>query len=743
MPNPVPPAAPRARWRLSPPPSPALDALGDPLLARALAARGVAELDGAAAFLGRSVGDDNPFRLADMDRAVTRLRRAISGGERIAVYGDYDADGVTGTALLTTALRALGGDVLPHLPHRERDGYGVHTAALDRLAKHGVRLVVTVDCGVRAAEPLLHARTLGMDVIVTDHHALPDELPAAVAVVNPRRADDGYGFHEFAGVGLAYKLAQALLRVAARTSARPAALHETDLLDLAAIGTVADVVPLVGENRMLVQGGLERIRAGARPGVAALCEAGGFEAATMTARGIAFGLGPRLNAAGRMGDATMALTLLLSEADGEARRLAAQLEHMNRERRAATDVALEAAHADLAGRTDAPFLAWASPDVGLGVIGLVAGQLADRLPGVDMLRGLAVAGGVCNHLGAYLQVQVPWIGRLGGLLGVELFFVISGYLIAGSCAALPPGPYLVRRAFRIFPVYWAVVLALTALGPVGQRLAGAPAGDWFAFLLNLLALSHLYPPALAGFDVTAVSWSLTVELGWYLVAPLLALLWGMRPTTGVDARQAASRLAQAAPGPRAPAGRKAVTGTVLVFVAVSVAWVWLAQRGAFDRVFLEVLWAGQVGPMTDFLRYAYLVNAAPAHLVFFAAGAALATCAPAVSGGPAIPERPGAAGLPDVPAAVAVAAVPGARFRRLGPWLAAAAIALTLPWADRVNAVLNLNPSPVPVLGLAALFLLIHRVAPAAVGAGLVGPAFQIAGALRLPPPPRSGAIPT
>jgi len=376
VPNPVPPAAPRARWRLSPPPSPALDALGDPLLARALAVRGVTELDGAAAFLGRTVGDDNPFRLMDMDRAVTRLRRAISGGERIAVYGDYDADGVTGTALLTTALRALGGDVLPHLPHRERDGYGVHTAALDRLAKHGVRLVVTVDCGVRAAEPLLHARALGLDVIVTDHHALPDALPAAVAVVNPRRADDGYGFHEFAGVGLAYKLAQALLRVAARTSARPAALHETDLLDLAAIGTVADVVPLVGENRMLVQGGLERIRAGARPGVAALCEAGGFEAATMTARGIAFGLGPRLNAAGRMGDATMALTLLLSDEDGEARRLAAQLEHMNRERRAATDVALEAAHADLAGRTDAPFLAWASPDVGLGVIGLVAGQLA-------------------------------------------------------------------------------------------------------------------------------------------------------------------------------------------------------------------------------------------------------------------------------------------------------------------------------------------------------------------------------
>lgn len=372
----APSAAPRSRWRLAPPPPPALDALGDPLLARVLAARGLTDVGAARAFLRHDAGDTNPFRLADVDRAVTRLRQAVAGGERIAVYGDYDADGVTGTALLTTALRAIGGDVVPFLPHREREGYGVHPAALDRLARHGVRLVVTVDCGVRAAEPIDHARSLGLDVIVTDHHALPAALPAALAVVNPRRADDGYGFDAFAGVGLAYKLAQALLRVSARTAARPPAIDETDLLDLVAIGTVADVVPLVGENRALVEAGLSRIRCGPRPGVAALCEAGGLDTATLSARGIAFGLGPRLNAAGRMADATTALDVLLAEHDGEARPLAARIEHLNRERRAATDVAVEAALAGLDGRTNGPLLSYASPDVALGVIGLVAGQLA-------------------------------------------------------------------------------------------------------------------------------------------------------------------------------------------------------------------------------------------------------------------------------------------------------------------------------------------------------------------------------
>ncbi len=275
---------------------------------------------------------------------------------------------------------------------------------------------------------------------------------------------------------------------------------------------------------------------------------------------------------------------------------------------------------------------------------------------------------VCNHLGAYLQFDVPWIGRLGGLLGVELFFIVSGFLIARSCAALPPTTYLARRMFRIFPVYWVVVLGLTVTGPVADRLLTVSGADWLAFALNFLALSHFYPPALAGFDVTTVSWSLTVELIWYGLAPLLALAWWMRP------------------GARAPG---AVLATAAAAAVVSIGWVWLAQGGAFDAFFRDWLWGGRVAEMTDFHRYAYLVNAAPAHWSFFVLGAALAAIAP---------NRP----------------LPAAQR-----WLAWAAIVITLPMADRLNALLHLNPSPVPALGLGALFLLVFRLDPAVVGAGL------------------------
>lgn len=378
-----PPLRPARRWRLAPPPPASLThalAGTHPIVARVLAARGITDAAAARAFLDRSPGDDNPFRLAGMDAAVARVRQAIRGGEPIAVYGDYDADGVTATALLTEALAAVGAaDVRQFIPHRERDGYGVHAHALEALAREGVRLVVTVDCGIRAAREIDAVARQGLDVIVTDHHALPADLPAATAVINPRRPDCRYGYPDLAGVGLAFKLAQALLRVERRTRrGAPGGLDEADLLDLAALGTVADMVPLVGENRAIVHRGLERLRGALRPGLRALVDAAGVRLDGLTARALGFDLGPRINAAGRVDDARAALDLLLTQDPAEAARLAASIERHNTERRAAQDEAAQAAETRLAGATDAPFLLDVSPDVPLGVVGLVAGRLAER-----------------------------------------------------------------------------------------------------------------------------------------------------------------------------------------------------------------------------------------------------------------------------------------------------------------------------------------------------------------------------
>lgn len=371
------PLEPRFRWRFAPPPPPELVAeVRHPILAGALAQRGVDGVEAARAFLARDGRDDNPFRLTGMHRAVERLRAAIRDGERVAVYGDFDADGVTASALLLTTLRALGADALAFLPHRTRDGYGVHAHALEELARRGVRLVVTVDCGVRAVEEVAYASSLGLDVIVTDHHLPGPILPAAVAVVDPRRPGDAYGDVGLAGVGVAYKLAQALLRVAARADRRPPALREEALLDLVALGTVADVAPLLGENRALVHRGLAELRAARRPGIRALCEVAGIEPGELTSRDLGFALGPRLNAAGRMDDARLALELLVSTDAARARELAERLDAHNRARRAATDVAVAEARAALDGGLDAPLLVWASATVAPGVVGLVAGELA-------------------------------------------------------------------------------------------------------------------------------------------------------------------------------------------------------------------------------------------------------------------------------------------------------------------------------------------------------------------------------
>lgn len=343
--------------------------------------RGLTDPEEAEQFIAGRWGDDNPFRLQGMHEAVTRLRRAIRSAEPIAIYGDFDADGVTATTLLVETLRALGANVRPYIPHRVDEGYGLNVEALDELADQGVRLVLTVDCGTRAVEEVAHATGRGLEIIVTDHHSVGPTLPSAVAVINPRQTGCRYPFKELAGVGIAFKLAQALLRSHARVPlARQAvSLTEDDLLDLVALGTVADLAPLLGENRALVQRGLVKINEGSRPGLLALIQRSGLQLGQVDASAIGFGLGPRINAAGRLAHAQTAYQLLVAQYPGEADKLADELNELNRRRQRITAETQEQARQQaLADGEDVPLLFAASPDFLEGVVGLAAGRLCDE-----------------------------------------------------------------------------------------------------------------------------------------------------------------------------------------------------------------------------------------------------------------------------------------------------------------------------------------------------------------------------
>ncbi|MBI2845189.1 MAG: DHH family phosphoesterase, partial [Chloroflexi bacterium] len=263
------------RWQLLPPaPQDFLSTLHQihPLLGQALYHRGLQTATEARHFLEGHLPSADPFRLAGVSAAVSRIRQAIKNNELTCIYGDFDADGVAGCALLVQTLTSLGGNAVPYIPHRVDEGYGLNIRAMDKLAEQGVKLVVTVDCGVRSVEEVQYAQRRGMDVIITDHHSLPEELPEALAVVNPRLPNSQYPEKNLSGVGVAYKLAQALLRVELQVpmDAQRKTITEEDLLDLVALGTVADLAPLKGENRALVKQGIEEMRSKdgpSRPGL--------------------------------------------------------------------------------------------------------------------------------------------------------------------------------------------------------------------------------------------------------------------------------------------------------------------------------------------------------------------------------------------------------------------------------------------------------------------------------------------
>lgn len=352
-----------------------------PLIIQLLYNRGITAPTEVEAFLEGEARVDNPFRIKGMSEAVSRIRTAIRRGERIAIYGDFDADGVTATALLVQTLSALGGFVRPYIPHRVDEGYGLNNGALAELAREGQRLVITVDCGIRSMQEVAFANRLGLDMIITDHHSIGPNLPAARAVINPRREDCPYPFKELAGVGIAFKLAQALLRSHCQVPIRrdvTVELDETDLLDLVALGTVADLAPLLGENRSLVQRGLQRINQAQRPGLQALMKQSGLAPGQVTSMAISYVLGPRLNAAGRLDTAMLSYELLQTDDGVKASELAQQLDRLNRRRQELTAQALEEARAQIeADGADGYLFLAASKDFLPGVVGLVAGKLVE------------------------------------------------------------------------------------------------------------------------------------------------------------------------------------------------------------------------------------------------------------------------------------------------------------------------------------------------------------------------------
>lgn len=354
----------------------AMEAAGiPPLAAMVLCARGLDTPEKAAAFLDAGLGQlRNPLLMKDMDKAAARVARALADGETIAVYGDYDVDGITSTCLLTDFLRSEGGQVIPYIPGRMEEGYGLNTDALDTLSREGVSLVVTVDCGITAVEEAGHARMLGVDLVVTDHHECKADLPQAVAVVDPHRGDCPYPFKCLAGVGVALKLVLAL-----GGPGRQRELLER-YADLAAIGTVADVMNLTGENRTIVRLGLERLRHTARPGLKALLREAGLEERPLTSGTIGYTLAPRINASGRMGCAALAGELLLTDSPVRGEELAARLCQLNRERQAIEAEIYEEcqALAQALPQQQRYALVLAGEHWHQGVVGIVASRLADK-----------------------------------------------------------------------------------------------------------------------------------------------------------------------------------------------------------------------------------------------------------------------------------------------------------------------------------------------------------------------------
>jgi len=377
-----------------------------PLLAQLLHNRGIIDPSDAEMFLaGDKRLENDPALLPEMGKAVAAIMRAVLGGRTIAVFGDFDVDGVTATTLLVQGLQTIGGRVIPYIPHRVEEGHGLNMPALKKLHQQGASLVITVDCGITANEEALQAREMGLDLIITDHHEVTGPLPTALAVVDPKRGDSTYPFRELAGVGVAFKLLQALFHATGRDG------QADGFLDLVALGTVADVVPLLGENRYLVRRGLEVLNATSRPGIRELIKCAGLEIGRIDAASISFMLAPRLNAAGRLEHASVSYDLLNADSPEEARQGAELLETRNVERQRLTSQFMSLAEAKLSPVSeDTPLLMVADEEFRAEVNGLVAGKLTDKYhrPALVLDVGESESKGSARSIPEFNVVAALW-----------------------------------------------------------------------------------------------------------------------------------------------------------------------------------------------------------------------------------------------------------------------------------------------------------------------------------------------
>lgn len=411
------------------------------VLAKILWNRGIRTPDQVRRFLDPGMSDlHDPFAFDGMTTAIERTRRALASGEKIMVHGDYDVDGITSTALLVRVLTAIGSDVSWYVPHRQRDGYDIQCPAVDAARERGVGLIITADCGTSAVEAADLARSHGIDMIVTDHHEPGSAMADVLALINARKPGCPYPFKDLAGVGVAFKFAEALVR----ECGYDVEAYRRRFIDLVAVGTVADVVPLVDENRVLVKFGLEEIPRTAKRGLKALIQKSGLSARPITSQSLAFAIGPRLNAAGRLDDASLSVDLLLTKDDAEAVRLAEALETSNRERQAEqTRILQEALSQIKEKRLDETSKVMVLSSVGWhpGVIGIVAGKLTEtfRRPTVmialdetgevgvgsarsiaefDVLEALVECGGLLDRFGGHskaagLSISACNLGEFG------------------------------------------------------------------------------------------------------------------------------------------------------------------------------------------------------------------------------------------------------------------------------------------------------------------------------------------